>query len=95
MNTKNKQTLENAYQSIVNESINNNTVFLVWKGSEYSEHHLLSVCANEDIAKKEMNKHIVKEIQNKNWNALPPMSQEEKIKLISEKFYYEEVPFVS
>jgi uncharacterized protein YaaW (UPF0174 family) len=93
MKSKNKQTLENAYQSIINESIN--TVFLVWKGSEFDTHHLLSVCANEDIAKKEMNKQIIKEIQNTNWNALPPMSQEKKIKIASEKFYYEEVPFVS
>lgn len=95
MNTKNKQTLENAYQSIVNESVNTSTVFLVWKGSAYSEYHLLCVCANEDIAKKEMNKHIVKEIQNTNWNALPPRTQEEKIKLTSEEFYYEKVPVVS
>jgi hypothetical protein len=95
MNTKNKQTLEKVYQSIVNESINTSTVFLVWKGSEYSEYHLLSVCANKDIAKKEMNKHIVKEIQYTNWNALPPRTQEEKIELISENFYYEEVPVVS
>ena len=57
MNTKNKQTLENAYQSILNESINTNTVmtkvYIVFKKSHYSEAILLSVHATEKGAKDE------------------------------------------
>ena len=88
---KDSKMLAEAYGNIVS---GNKKVFLVWKHSEFDPSQLKCVCANQQVAEKEIEKFVSLDMK-KYSTGTGNISPEQRKKNLEERYYFEDVDVLS